>query len=86
MSQPKPREVLAHLVASIEGKPREGQAKMVDAVYDALMEESHLMVEAGTGTGKSFGYLLPAMMWSAETGKRATISTATLPLQRQIIT
>ncbi|WP_300047333.1 ATP-dependent DNA helicase [Trueperella sp.] len=86
MSQPKPREVLAHLVESIGGKPREGQAKMVDAVYDALMEESHLMVEAGTGTGKSFGYLLPAMMWSAETGKRATISTATLPLQRQIIT
>ncbi|PKZ90083.1 ATP-dependent helicase [Trueperella bernardiae] len=59
---------------------------MVDAVYEALTEESHLMVEAGTGTGKSFGYLVPAMVWSAATGKRATISTATLPLQRQIIT
>ncbi|WP_311590772.1 ATP-dependent DNA helicase [Trueperella bernardiae] len=86
MSEATPREVLAHLVAGIGGKPREGQERMVDAVYEALTEESHLMVEAGTGTGKSFGYLVPAMVWSAATGKRATISTATLPLQRQIIT
>lgn len=86
MSEATPREVLAHLVAGIGGKPREGQERMVDAVYEALTEESHLMVEAGTGTGKSFGYLVPAMAWSAATGKRATISTATLPLQRQIIT
>ncbi|MGV4348872.1 ATP-dependent DNA helicase [Trueperella pyogenes] len=78
-------EVLAHLVANIGGKPRAGQETMVEAVFDALDDESHLMVEAGTGTGKSFGYLVPAMVWSAKCGKRATVSTATLALQRQIM-
>lgn len=80
-----PRAVLAHVVEAIGGKPREGQEQMVDAVYEALTSEAHLMVEAGTGTGKSLGYLVPAMVWSALSGQRATISTATLALQRQII-
>ncbi|NLI04620.1 MAG: ATP-dependent DNA helicase [Actinomycetaceae bacterium] len=59
---------------------------MVHAVLKALENDEHLMVQAGTGTGKSFGYLVPAMYWSAQTGQRAVISTATLALQRQIMT
>ncbi|VEI12621.1 ATP-dependent DNA helicase [Trueperella bialowiezensis] len=81
-----PREVLDQVVATIGGARREGQERMVDAVYEALTDDGHLMVEAGTGTGKSFGYLVPAMTWAAQTKQRATISTATLALQRQIIT
>ncbi len=79
------REVLSHVVSTIGGGRREGQEKMVDAVHEALTVEGHLMVEAGTGTGKSFGYLVPAMVWAAQTDQRATISTATLALQRQIM-
>lgn len=80
-----PSEVLNHVIDAIGGSRREGQDHMVDAVHEALTNEGHLMVEAGTGTGKSFGYLVPAMVWSAQSDQRVTISTATLALQRQII-
>ena len=79
------REVLTKVVDTIGGARREGQEHMVDAVYEALTDEGHLMVEAGTGTGKSFGYLVPVMVWAAQSDQRATISTATLALQRQIM-
>lgn len=78
-------DLLSAVVDSVGGARREGQTTMANAVFDALNEDAHLMVEAGTGTGKSFGYLVPAMVWSAQTGRRAVISTATLALQRQII-
>lgn len=78
--------LLADVVGSVGGTRREGQSEMVHAVYDALVTDGHLMVEAGTGTGKSFGYLVPALAWAAKEGKRTIISTATLALQRQIIT
>lgn len=78
-------KLLDAVVESVGGKRREGQTQMVEAVHEALDTDGHLMVQAGTGTGKSFGYLVPAMAWSAKTGKRAIISTATLALQRQIM-
>lgn len=78
-------KLLDAVVESVGGKRREGQTQMVEAVHEALDTDGHLMVQAGTGTGKSFGYLVPAMTWSAKTGKRAIISTATLALQRQIM-
>lgn len=80
------RDILHAVVEEIGGIPREGQDEMADAVFAALNDEGHLLVQAGTGTGKSFGYLVPAMIWSAKTGNRAIISTATIALQRQIIT
>lgn len=80
------RDILHAVVEEIGGIPREGQDEMADAVFAALNDEGHLLVQAGTGTGKSFGYLVPAMIWSAKTGNRAIISTATIALQRQIMT
>jgi len=55
-------------------------------VADALDDQAHLLVQAGTGTGKSLGYLVPVMVHAVESGERAVISTATLALQRQVLT
>lgn len=77
--------LLSAVVRSVGGSPREGQIEMVERVSEALESDGHLLVQAGTGTGKSFGYLVPTMAWAAATGKRAVISTATLALQRQIM-
>ena len=77
-------EVLDAVVSEIGGSRREGQVEMAEAVYDALTDGGHLLVQAGTGTGKSMGYLVPAVQWVAKTGGRAIVSTATLALQRQI--
>ena len=79
-------QILRSIVAELGGENRHGQEEMVRAVAHALENRGHLMVQAGTGTGKSFGYLVPTMLWCAQGGHRATISTATLALQRQIIT
>ncbi|HRG98556.1 MAG TPA: ATP-dependent DNA helicase [Polyangiaceae bacterium] len=59
---------------------REGQLAMMDAVERALAEDRHLFVEAGTGTGKTLAYLVPALL----SGKKVVISTATIALQEQI--
>jgi len=68
-------------VESIGGSPREGQRNMALAIADAIESEDHLLVQAGTGTGKSLAYLIPALA----SGKRALVATATLALQRQLI-
>lgn len=78
-------ELLKAAVAELGGEERSGQSQMVEAVYSALTRSGHLLVQAGTGTGKSLGYLIPAACWSLETGQKVIISTATLALQRQII-
>jgi ATP-dependent DNA helicase DinG len=59
---------------------REGQLEMAEAVERALEEEHHLFVEAGTGTGKTLAYLVPAVL----SGRKVVISTATRALQEQI--
>ncbi len=61
---------------------REGQLEMAEAVERALEEEHHLFVEAGTGTGKTLAYLVPAVL----SGRKVVISTATRALQEQIFT
>lgn len=58
---------------------------MSDAVAAAIAERRHLLVEAGTGVGKSFAYLLPAMEHIAATGGRVVVSTYTIALQEQLI-
>ncbi len=78
-------QILDSVVEDLGGVRRDGQVQMVELVMDALKESGHLLVQAGTGTGKSIGYLVPAMSWSVDTGDRVIISTATLPLQRQIV-
>ncbi|TVR19100.1 MAG: DEAD/DEAH box helicase [Anaerolineaceae bacterium] len=61
------------------------QLVMAQAITSALAHNQHLIVEAGTGTGKSIGYLLPAILWAVETGERVVISTNTINLQEQLI-
>ncbi len=78
-------KLLASAVTSIGGVPREGQLKMAEAVEAALGSGRHLLVQAGTGTGKSLGYLVPAGAHAVRGDKPVVISTATLALQAQIV-
>ena len=64
---------------------RPEQIEMLQAVAHAISESQHLMVEAGTGVGKSFAYLIPAVLWSTQNGLRVVISTNTINLQDQLI-
>ena len=75
------RKALDAAVAAIGGKPREGQIEMAEAVANALSDRHHLLVQAGTGTGKSLAYLVPALVH----GKKVLVATATLALQRQLV-
>ena len=75
------RLALAAAVEAIGGSSREGQIEMAEAVANALSDRHHLMVQAGTGTGKSLAYLVPALVH----GKRVLVATATLALQRQLV-
>jgi len=63
---------------------RSGQLAMAKAVTQALVNSEHLIVEAGTGTGKSFAYLIPGLWWAKKTGRKVVVSTHTIPLQEQI--
>jgi len=63
---------------------RPEQQEMAVAVAVALAEERHLVVEAGTGVGKSLAYLVPAVLWAHEQKKKAVISTYTINLQEQL--
>ena len=58
---------------------------MVHAVADAIAEREHLLVQAGTGTGKSLAYLIPALVHAFDTGRPSVVATATLTLQAQIV-
>ena len=75
------RTALDAAIAAIGGKPREGQIEMAEAVANALTDRHHLMVQAGTGTGKSLAYLVPALVH----GRKVLVATATLALQRQLV-
>ena len=77
----KVREALDVAVEAIGGAPREGQIEMAEAVANALTDRHHLMVQAGTGTGKSLAYLIPGIVH----GRKVLVATATLTLQRQLV-
>ena len=64
---------------------RPGQAEMLRAVCDAFNDEVIVAAEAGTGTGKSLAYLLPALAWAAANDERVVVSTATINLQQQLL-
>lgn len=63
---------------------REPQKIMFDEVYKALSTNSHLLIEAGTGTGKSLGYLIPSLYYGVQSGSKVVVSTHTINLQEQI--
>lgn len=81
MSLDRVRSALDAAVRAINGSPRAGQIEMAEAVANALSDRHHLIVQAGTGTGKSLAYLVPALVH----GKRVLVATATLALQRQLV-
>ena len=74
---------LDHVVAAKPGgRRRSGQVEMVEAVAKAIEDGMHVLCEAGPGTGKSFGYLIPAVC----SGQKVVVSTATKSLQDQLST
>jgi len=73
---------LPHVLERYESRP--AQTRMAVAVAKALDEEEELLVEAGTGTGKSLAYLLPAAMYAIARGERVVVSTDTISLQDQL--
>jgi len=75
------RSGLATAVAALGGEERPGQIAMAEAVAEAMSAGRHLMVQAGTGTGKSLGYLVPALLHD----QRVVVATATLALQHQLV-
>ena len=82
------REALRLLDTVVEatgGQQRAGQREMVLQVARALESRRHLLVQAGTGTGKSLAYLVPAIAHAFRTGKPSVVATATLALQAQIV-
>ncbi|MEI6322610.1 MAG: helicase C-terminal domain-containing protein [bacterium] len=70
-------------ISGFEWRPE--QQRMAAAVAESLENRSHLVVEAGTGVGKSLAYLLPAVLHARRTGRKALISTHTINLQEQLL-
>ena len=70
--------------SSLAYEYRKGQFEMAQAVEAALNDKRHLIVEAGTGTGKTLAYLLPALRFARERGQRVIVSTGTKNLQEQL--
>jgi len=77
--------LLAAAVTGIGGAERPGQVAMAEAVERCLESGEHLAVQAGTGTGKSLAYLVPAAAHALGSGQPVVVATATIALQRQLI-
>lgn len=73
---------LSHIMPDFE--PRASQVEMAHDVTEVMSDGGILIAEAGTGVGKSFAYLIPALAWAIGNGERVVISTATINLQQQI--
>ncbi|WP_245848752.1 ATP-dependent DNA helicase [Mycobacterium palustre] len=78
-------ELLAVAVAALGGSERRGQVEMAQAVERAFETGEHLVVQAGTGTGKSLAYLVPAIARAVGDDATVVVSTATIALQRQLV-
>ena len=76
MTKPSLPELLHAAVTAVGGTERPGQVTMAESVRDAIDDSSHLLVQAGTGTGKSLGYLVPALAH----GEQVVVATATLSM------
>ena len=82
---PGAADLLAAAVAGIGGAERPGQVAMAEAVERSFAAGEHLAVQAGTGTGKSLAYLVPAARYAVTEQATVVVSTATIALQRQLI-
>ena len=70
--------LLGAAVEALGGSVRHGQQDMARAVATSIATGEHLLVQAGTGTGKSLGYLVPVVAHAVEKDERVVVSTATL--------
>ena len=77
--------LLAAAVHALGGSERAGQVLMAEAVDRAIRTGEHLAVQAGTGTGKSLAYLVPAIRHAVAADTTVVVSTATIALQRQLV-
>ena len=84
MTDPDVDGLLDTVVAALGGQRRDGQAAMARTVADALAGGDHALIQAGTGTGKSLAYLVPAVAHAVRAKERVVVSPATLALQRQV--
>ncbi|MGH3593732.1 MAG: DEAD/DEAH box helicase, partial [Pseudonocardiaceae bacterium] len=82
---PEVGALLSAAVHAVGGTDRPGQALMAEAVDRAIRTGEHLAVQAGTGTGKSLAYLVPAIRHAVAAGTTVVVSTATIALQRQLV-
>ncbi|MFD1947778.1 ATP-dependent DNA helicase [Nocardioides aestuarii] len=80
-ARPAVADVLGAAVTALGGQQRDGQVAMAEAVAEALEGDQHLLVQAGTGTGKSLAYLVPSLLHR----DRVVVATATLALQHQLV-
>ncbi len=78
-----PEGIVARRLSGYESRPE--QMEMASAVERAFAESKHLIVEAGTGVGKSFAYLIPAIQRATAAKERVVISTHTIALQEQLV-
>ncbi|MCC6548377.1 DEAD/DEAH box helicase family protein [Candidatus Sumerlaeota bacterium] len=78
-----PRSALAHIVDDYEDRPQ--QRTMSEAIARAFNEDGIAVIEAGTGTGKSFAYLVPSLLYAIGNDDRVVISTNTINLQEQLL-
>ncbi|AUN39833.1 ATP-dependent DNA helicase [Tsukamurella tyrosinosolvens] len=78
-------KLLDTAVTALGGSKRDGQVRMAAAVAHSLDTGEHLAVQAGTGTGKSLAYLVPAIRHAVTSGKTVVVSTATIALQSQLV-
>ncbi|MUM16286.1 MULTISPECIES: ATP-dependent DNA helicase [unclassified Mycobacteroides] len=85
MSENNSSGLLATAVTALGGTERAGQVTMATAVEHSLHSGEHLVVQAGTGTGKSLAYLVPALAHAIEESSPVVVSTATIALQRQLV-
>jgi ATP-dependent DNA helicase DinG len=84
-TEPGLTTLLAAAVAGIGGTERPGQVAMAESVQHSIASGEHLAVQAGTGTGKSLAYLVPAAAHAMASGSSVVVATATIALQRQLI-
>ena len=82
---PSVTDLLAKAVEALGGTGRPGQVEMAEAVAQAFATGEHLAVQAGTGTGKSLAYLVPAIARALTEESPVVVSTATIALQRQLV-
>jgi ATP-dependent DNA helicase DinG len=78
-----PRGSIARRLPRYESRPE--QLRMAEAVARAIATKTHLVVEAGTGVGKSFAYLVPAIQAAVASGRKVVVSTHTISLQEQLL-